>query len=252
MGAHRSSSSECGSPRARLLFAVITPLTRTLIQKSPNFRTSQNIANTDQLDLLGWNNQRRGQKRVVRLLPREIVRYTRGVEKFFPAKRRRRKFIVHRGRIKHAVPAVSSAGSTDPISSIRSLDPTERRIREFLEFLAAALRAGEGEGRGESLQMGGRETKQRRDRIFRWLCNSRRSPRPRRQLGSFFDRCGARNAAPRREISERVGGGGKRARPFPLYPTILDFYSSRYIHIYIIFIFTCDICVPTTDPLIRY
>lgn len=28
---------------------------------------------------LGWNNQRRGQKRVVRLLPREIVRYTRGV-----------------------------------------------------------------------------------------------------------------------------------------------------------------------------
>lgn len=201
---------------------------------------------------LGWNNQRRGQKRVVRLLPREIVRYTRGVEKFFPAKRRRRKFIVHRGRIKHAVPAVSSAGSTDPISSIRSLDPTERRIREFLEFLAAALRAGEGEGRGESLQMGGRETKQRRDRIFRWLCNSRRSPRPRRQLGSFFDRCGARNAAPRREISERVGGGGKRARPFPLYPTILDFYSSRYIHIYIIFIFTCDICVPATDPLIRY
>lgn len=174
------------------------------------------------------------------------------MEKFFPAKRRRRKFIVHRGRIKHAVPAVSSAGSTDPISSIRSLDPTERRIREFLEFLAAALRAGEGEGRGESLQMGGRETKQRRDRIFRWLCNSRRSPRPRRQLGSFFDRCGARNAAPRREISERVGGGGKRARPFPLYPTILDFYSSRYIHIYIIFIFTCDICVPTTDPLIRY
>lgn len=236
MGAHRSSSSECGSPRARLLFAVITPLTRTLIQKSPNFRTSQNIANTDQLDLLGWNNQRRGQKRVVRLLPREIVRYTRGVEKFFPAKRRRRKFIVHRGRIKHAVPAVSSAGSTDPISSIRSLDPTERRIREFLEFLAAALRAGEGEGRGESLQMGGRETKQRRDRIFRWLCNSRRSPRPRRQLGSFFDRCGARNAAPRREISERVGGGGKRARPFPLYPTILDFYSSRYIHIYILFL----------------
>lgn len=95
---------------------------------------------------LGWNNQR--QKRVVRLLPREIVRYTRGVEKFFPAKRRRRKFIVHRGRIKHAVPAVSSAGLTDPISSIRSLDPTERRIREFLEFLAAALRAGEG---GESL-----------------------------------------------------------------------------------------------------
>lgn len=192
---------------------------------------------------LGWNNQRRGQKRVVRLLPREIVRYTRGVEKFFPAKRRRRKFIVHRGRIKHAVPAVSSAGSTDPISSIRSLDPTERRIREFLEFLAAALRAGEGEGRGESLQMGGRETKQRRDRIFRWLCNSRRSPRPRRQLGSFFDRCGARNAAPRREISERVGGGGKRARPFPLYPTILDFYSSRYIHIYILFLYLRAISV---------
>lgn len=203
---------------------------------------------------LGWNNQR--QKRVVRLLPREIVRYTRGVihggGEIFP-REEEAKEIYRPSRTHKARGSGRFFGRLNRPDIIYSVARSDREANmRISRILAAALRAGEGEGRGESLQMGGRETKQRRDRIFRWLCNSRRSPRPRRQLGSFFDRCGARNAAPRREISERVGGGGKRARPFPLYPTILDFYSSRYIHIYIIFIFTCDICVPTTDPLIRY
>lgn len=137
---------------------LITPLTRTLIQKSPNFRTSQNIANTDQLDLLGWNNQRRGQKRVVRLLPREIVRYTRGVEKFFPAKRRRRKFIVHRGRIKHAVPAVSSAGSTARRPDIiYSVARSDREANTRISRISGGGVAGGRGGREGRLSPDGRE-----------------------------------------------------------------------------------------------
>lgn len=239
MGAHRSSSSECGSPRARLLFAVITPLTRTLIQKSPNFRTSQNIAKTRSTSL-GWNNQRRGQKRVVRLLPREIVRYTRGVEKFFPAKRRRRKFIVHRGRIKHAVPAVSSAGSTDPISSIRSLDPTERRIREFLEFLAAALRAGEG---GESLSRweGGKQSSD--ETVYLDGCATHGgAPVPDVNLAvSLID------AAPetllREEKFPKESGEGANERDLSLSTLQFSIFTPPDIYIYILFLYLRAISV---------
>lgn len=107
---------------------------------------------------LGWNNQRRGQKRVVRLLPREIVRYTRGVEKFFPAKRRRRKFIVHRGRIKHAVPAVSSAGSTARRPDIiYSVARSDREANTRISRISGGGVAGGRGGREGRVSPDGRE-----------------------------------------------------------------------------------------------
>lgn len=105
---------------------------------------------------LGWNNQR--QKRVVRLLPREIVRYTRGVEKFFPAKRRRRKFIVHRGRIKHAVPAVSSAGSTARRPDIiYSVARSDREANTRISRISGGGVAGGRGGREGRVSPDGRE-----------------------------------------------------------------------------------------------
>lgn len=155
------------------------------------------------------------------------------MEKFFS---RRGKFIVHRGCIKHAFPAVSSTGLTarrpDIIYSV-SLDPNTRISRVWRRSAGG----GQSPSLSLSLQMGGRETKQRRDRIFRWLCNSRRSPRPRRQLGSFFDRCGARNAAPRREISERVGGETSVTFPPPPYNSPFLFLET---HTYTLFLYTID------------
>lgn len=112
---------------------------------------------------------------------------------------------------------------------------------EYANFSSFWRRRSAGGGQSPSLslslQMGGRETKQRRDRIFRWLCNSRRSPRPRRQLGSFFDRCGARNAAPRREISERVGGETSVTFPPPPYNSPFLFLET---HTYTLFLYTID------------
>lgn len=184
---------------------------------------------------LGWNNQRRGQKRVVRLLPREIVRYTRGVEKFFPAKRRRRKFIVHRGRIKHAVPAVSSAGSTDPISSIRSLDPTERRIANFSNFWRRRCGRERGKG-GESLSRweGGKQSSD--ETVYLDGCATHGgAPVPDVNLAvSLID------AAPetllREEKFPKESGEGANERDLSLSTLQFSIFTPPDIYIYILFL----------------
>lgn len=174
-----------------------------------------------------------------------------GVEKFFHLSREiYRPSRMHKVRVSgRFFDRLNSLGEADIIYSVaRSRErERERRIREFLEFLAATLRPRGGGKGGESLSRweGGRETKQRRDRIFRWLCNSRRSspppPSPSFPTSTWQFLWSMRR--PKRCYEKRnfrkSWGRGETSVTFPSLP-----YDSRFlfleIYIYIYIIFTCD------------